>query len=148
VRKYLIAAAMAIAVVGMGITPAWATTSHYLYQDTLPTTTGFGAPPATGDGFEPTGNLAAYAAVSEGGGYYEWEADGMCITANASRGIVDSEPCGRYPASQEWNYNNYGGGGTLYNSFTDFCIWGGSPYYTIGPCEAGVSGDEWFTPDS
>jgi hypothetical protein len=152
VRKYLIAVVGAATLAGMGITaPAWASTGHYIYANTMPYVTGFGTPPSPGDSFEPVRNLAVFTAVSEGGGYYEWQApDGAgqteCITANVNDGLVDSEPCGKYPASQEWNYNNYGGHDTLYNAYSGKCIIPTTPYMELATC--GVTAGVWSTPDS
>lgn len=150
-RRYLIAAVAAMALAGVGINQAWASTDHYLEANTMPYVTGFGTPPPPGDAFEPTRNMAPFAAVSEGGGYYEWQApdaagQNECLTANKTSGVVDSQPCGKYPASQEWNYNNDGGPHSLYNSYTNECIYGGNPYWQLGAC--GVGDQIWSTPDA
>jgi hypothetical protein len=150
-RKYLIAAVAAAALAALGAAPAWASTDHYIQANTLPYLTGFGTPPPPGDSFEPVRNLAAFAAVSEGGGYYEWQApdaagQNECITANVNDGRVDSEPCGKYPASQEWNYNNVGGPHTLYNAYSGKCISATAPYMQLAACA--LDTQIWSTPDS
>jgi hypothetical protein len=164
----VIAIASAIALTSLGATAASAAThqarpsstssdptDHYIYSAY---DFGFGVPPATGDPFAPVLNLAAYAAVSEGSGYYEWQADNSagvleCITADVDDLYVTAQPCGRYPASQEWNYNNYGGDDTLYNEYASayygesICISPTQPYMTLAVCGSPVTND-WQTPDT
>jgi hypothetical protein len=139
---------------GMGIAPAQATTDHHIVAwDTTPQV-GFGVPPSPGDAIEPTKNLADFAAVNEGGGFYEWQApdaagQNECITANVNDDLVDSAPCGEYPASQDWNYNNYGGYDTLYNNYSGKCIAASTPYFVIATCPSTASPAFYFaTPDA
>jgi hypothetical protein len=161
----------AIALSSLGATAASASTcppngsgtDHYICNTA--TLTGFGIPPASGDPYEPVSlsNLDyGWAAVSEGGGYYEWQTHNdagvlECITADVNSGYVTAEPCGDYPASQEWNYSDYGGTGTLYNPYASeyfnepICIAPTTPYMKLVECTLEAKPyytNDWVTPYS
>jgi hypothetical protein len=136
-------------------------TDHYLYNFEI--IDGFGVPPASGEPYEPVTTLDAYAAVSEGDGYYEWQAHNdadilECITADVNDATVTAEPCGDYPAAQEWNYNVDGGSDCecLYNPYASglakekTCItptFPGTPYMELVVCGTYAS-DGWETPET
>jgi hypothetical protein len=149
----VITIASTIALTTLGTTAASAQTSHLIVDGS---NAGFGIPPAEGGQFQVTIQLKAYVAVDEGGGYYEWQYDDdgtyMCLTAEQTgkgTGVVNSDYCGQYPASQEWNYNNYGNQGvatdTFYNYYTELCMYANSEgWVDLTSCPAGY----WTTPDA
>ena len=145
------AAAIGAGLAAASILPAQAVTSHYLVVDSIWYLESEGS-----NNINQIGTSAdAFAAISQGGGWYRWEDDatGQCLTFEGSGTpyYVYEASCASYPAAESWNYT----GSELINEQASdngqaYCMRSQSltngAFVVVGSCSGAAA--EWSTPDS